>query len=200
MKRTLDASWPWSALIGVLLPASRAWLESDMARHMLLQFPLLLIVGAGFANTLPTTWRKVVATFNAHGANGLLLASLVLGFWMLPRALDDAVLSPPVALAKYASLLLAGMALRLSWRAAGTVVQLFFVGNWAWMSATVGLLYQSLPQRLCSVYLSDQQVVAGQGLVIMALLVPIAWLSFSGARGELIGDEAAPHLPTRADA
>jgi hypothetical protein len=40
----------------------------------------------------------------------------------------------------------------------------------------VGLLYQDNPERLCNFYLLGDQEVAGRGLVIVAVLVPLAWL------------------------
>lgn len=202
MTRAIDPLWPWLALIAALAPASRAWFETDMARHMLLQFPLLVAIGVALGASFPPRWHRVIDTCNAHGATGLLFASLVLGFWMLPRTLDLAVQVPAMALAKYTSLLLAGVALRWSWPAAGTIVQLFFVGNGAWMSATAGLLYQSLPQRLCTVYLLDQQVIAGRGLVATAVLVPLLWLVLGGGRLWFDDDSipVATHLSNRVDA
>src|SRR3546814_17359920 len=89
---------------------------------------------------------------------------------MIPRALDEAVLTPEVTLAKFSSLLAAGAALQQSWRPAGTIVQLFFLGNWAAMSATVGLLSQQVQTRLCNLYLIGDQQINGEGLVMLAVL------------------------------
>lgn len=182
------------ALLGATLlaigtaPSLRTWLEADMARHMLAQFPLLTLAGAAFASALPSRARGAVAAFNAHGLAGLLFCLLVSAFWMIPRALDQALLSFPVELAKIATLLAAGGALQLSWRRAGLVVQTFFIGNWAWMTAVVGLLYQDMSTRLCNGYLLDQQVVAGQGLVALAIVLPTALIALLAKRGVLAGD------------
>lgn len=183
------------------LPPLRTWLEADMARHMLMQFPLLLLGGALMASTLPFGFRRRLDACNAHGLSGLLFFLLVSGFWMVPRALDEALLSGWVELAKVASLVGAGAALQLSWRAAGPIVQIFFLGNWAWMSAAVGLLYQDVTARLCNFYLLDQQLVAGQGLVALAVVVPLIWVGAlirSGYLGSFLSDEAA-HPATRCD-
>lgn len=174
------------------LPPLRGWLEADMARHMLLQFPALLLAGVALAGILPAAVRARIADCNAHGVAGLLLCLLVLSFWMIPRALDEALRAEPVALAKASSLIVAGTALRLSWRPAGPVVQLFFLGNWAWMGATVGLLYRQWPSRLCNAYLVDDQATAGMGLVVLAAAVPLAWLLMPQTRRWLAGGSGGP--------
>ncbi|CAI07751.1 hypothetical protein [Aromatoleum aromaticum] len=176
------------------LPPLRAWLEADMARHMLLQFPLLLLAGGLLASALPARLRRCIDACNVHGLSGLFLFLLVSGFWMVPRALDEALLSVWVELAKFGSLLGAGAGLQLSWRAAAPIVQAFFLGNWAWMSAAVGLLYQDVTVRLCNLYLLDQQLVAGRGLVVLALVLPVIWvgtLARSGYLGNFLSDDAA---------
>ena len=61
-------------------------------------------------------------------------------------------------------------------RHAGFILQGFVVLNWAWMTVTGGLLYASAPAQPCSVYLSDQQPVAGWGLVTMAATVLVSWV------------------------
>ncbi|WP_332671692.1 hypothetical protein [Aromatoleum sp.] len=180
-----------SAISACAVPPLRGWLEADMARHMLMQFPLLVAAGALLGASLPGPGRDAIAAFNAHGLAGFAMFLLVTAFWMIPRALDEALLSPAVEAAKFASLVTAGAAMALSWRAAPPVVQAFFVGNWAWMSAAVGLLYEDAPARLCNFYLLDQQTVAGRGLVALAVIVPLAWivsLARSGYLADLLSD------------
>ncbi|WP_407280993.1 hypothetical protein U5817_12650 [Aromatoleum evansii] len=167
-----------------------------MARHMLLQFPLLVLAGVALASSLPPRARTSIAAFNAHGLAGLLLCLLVSGFWMIPRALDQALLSPHMELAKFATLLAAGGALQLSWRLAGTIIQTFFIGNWAWMTAVAGLLYQDVSARLCNAYLLDEQVFAGRGLVVLAVVVPSVLIGGLMLRGSLA---ASPDVPVNAD-
>lgn len=147
-----------------------------MALHMLVQVPLLVLAGYGLSAALPGRIRHTLQSFNAQGTTGWTLASLVLAFWMLPRALDAAVALPAVDAAKFAGLLLAGLSIRLSLAASGTVVQLFFVGNWAWMTATAGLLYVETPERLCNAYLSADQAATGHGLIGLALVISALWM------------------------
>lgn len=165
-----------------------------MARHMLLQFPLLLVAGAALASSLPPRLCARIEPFNAHGLAGLLIFLVVSGFWMIPRALDQALLSPQMELAKFATLLTAGGALQLSWRVAGTIVQTFFTGNWVWMTAVAGLLYQDVSARLCNAYLLDEQVVAGRGLVVLAAVMPTVLVGLLMMRGGLAANPDAPMI------
>lgn len=156
-------------------PPVRGLLEARMALHMLVQIPLLVLAGYGLSAALPARFRQTLQSFNAHGVTGWALASLVLAFWMLPRALDAAVVDAWTDAAKFSALLLAGAALRGSWAASRPVIPLFFIGNWAWMTATAGLLYVEAPQRLCNAYLLGDQSITGYGLIVAAVLLPLLW-------------------------
>src|SRR5712672_2791611 len=98
---------------------------------------------------------------------------------MVPVALHQGLSSGPAAAAKYTSLLGAGMLLPVSFQAAPLAVQAFFVGNWVWMTATVGLLYQNAPQQLCVNYLIGTQLNAGEGLVAAALAIAGLWCVYA---------------------
>src|SRR3546814_4487371 len=73
-------------------------------------------------------------------------------------------------------LVLCGVALRLSWRQAGIVVQLFFLGNTLPMMAIAGSLYIETPQRLCNAYRLDEQLWVGHGLIWLAAGLGTLWL------------------------
>ena len=153
-----------------------AWLEADMARHMLIEFPLLMAAGAALANVAPPRIAAAIERIDCMGLTGWTFTSLVLGFWMIPAALDAAIASGPVNAAKYASLLAAGFAARGAMVRSPRVVQAFFIGNLVWMTATVGLVYQDAPRQLCLYYRVDAQVWAGRGLIVVSLAVAAAWL------------------------
>ena len=166
------------ALLALLLvPALRQWLTASMWRHMVLQFPLWMLVGAWLAAGLPPAIRARAARWNAHGISGLVATGTVLAVLMVPRVLDLALVSAPIEAAKCVALVVAGTALRLSWRAAGLVVQGFFLGNMLPMTAVVGQLYIDSPLRLCNAYLLDDQARLGQWLVGAAALVAVGWLA-----------------------
>ena len=166
------------ALLG--WPALRYALEASMWRHMVLQFPLLMGAGALLAAALPSRARTLVARWNAHGIAGLVLVAVVLAVLMVPRVLDLALRDGAIEAAKGAALVLAGAALRLSWRAAGLVVQGFFLGNVLPMTAVVGQLYIDAPLRLCNAYLLDDQARLGQWLIALAALLALGWLAQVG--------------------
>jgi len=142
-------------------------------------FVLVPGVGVGFVALF---WFRAAsrATFLA-----LIEAMTLLGVPSLSSSsesdslLDQALLSGPAAAAKYTSFLAAGMLLPVSFQAAPLAVQAFFVGNWVWMTATVGLLYQNTPQQLCVNYLIGTQLNAGEGLVAAALAIAGLWCVYA---------------------
>jgi len=169
MRRALAPCAP--ALLA--LPAVRTWMEAGMARHMLLQLPLLVLAGVTLRGL---RWRvPAFARCDAHGLTGLTLLLCASACWMIPRALDASLTHGLVEALKFGSLLLAGLFLPGSLGRAGMVVQLFFLANLCAMCAIAGLLYQEAPQRLCNAYLLDEQSVAGGGLVGLALGVAVVW-------------------------
>jgi len=161
-----------------LLDSIRNLVESRMVTHMLLQFPLL--VASGWMVALAVShWGSCLDSMDAIDAQGLLamsFASCALAFWMIPTALDLALLSEPVRWAKYSSLWLTGFLLGRAWRRLSTELEIFFLGMVIWMMATVGMIYQTMSQRLCVSYLLDEQRWAGIGLLAAAMLMSSAAL------------------------
>jgi hypothetical protein len=166
-------------LTGTVILLFRSWLEADMARHMLVEFPLLLVAGLATAKALPERTVTLIMRSNQLGLAGFIFVSLTAAYWMIPVALDQALSSGPAAAAKYASFLAAGMLLPVSFQAAPLAMQAFFVGNWVWMTATVGLLYQSTPQQLCVNYLIGTQLSTGEGLVAAAVAIAVLWCVYA---------------------
>jgi len=162
------------------LPAVRHAMEASMWRHMMLQFPAWMAVGALLVAGLPASARRRVARWNAHGIAGLVTVAVVLALLMVPRVLDLALQRPLVEALKLAALLGAGAALALSWQRAGLVLQFFFLGNVLPMMVVIGSLYIDSPLRLCNAYLLDDQARLGQWLIGLAALVAMAWLIRAG--------------------
>lgn len=166
------ARWSGPALLALLL-ATRAPLEATMWRHMLVQLPLLVICGA-----LLRPWLRLppgAVRWDAQGLATLSAAAFATTYWMIPRALEQALDEPFANVMKFASLLLLGALLPGAMRRAHVVVQLFFVANICAMMAIAGMLYRELPQRLCNAYLLDDQDVTGSWLVGLALVLGMAW-------------------------
>jgi hypothetical protein len=180
-------------------------LTALMSLHMVVQIPLLVLGGvfaelawhlgrppdvppdpppAGEAPAAarraamwrPTSGRRIRWTWNAYGIPGLLFVSLAGAAWMIPKALDDALVDWRVAAFKYLGLPVCGWLLGASARRANVVIKLFFLGNFCWMSAIVGMVYLDQPIRLCNAYLQDDQDWAGRGLIALAIVLPSCWL------------------------
>lgn len=164
-----------AAMLVVAVTSLRHWLEANMARHMLVEFPLLLCAGAAAGAALLARHRVRGPSYNQYGLTGFAFIALALGFWMIPAALDTALASPAMAAAKYVSLILAGFLAPASFRSAPLAVQAFFVGNVGWMTATAGLLYQDADRQLCVYYLVEMQSLAGRGLVVVSIAMVMAW-------------------------
>jgi hypothetical protein len=168
--RVVVALLPLALFIGPV----RAFLERDMALHMLVEFPLLVAGGAAASRWIPAAIARAVGQCDWKGIATLLAFTLVSAFWMIPAALDAALLVPEVGAAKYASWWLVGLALPSALRAAPPALVLFFAGNVVWMSATAGLLYADAPQRLCLSYMEASQRHAGAGLLAYAVAMTLA--------------------------
>lgn len=165
----------WLALV---LPPVRLALEAAMTLQMLVQLPLLVLVGWWTADTLPRRFDVSLAAWDRGGISGLLLASLVALVWMLPRALDASLEVAWVEVAKLVGVpLLIGAPLALSWPRAGFVVRGVLLVEAIAMMFRLGWLYLASPIRLCSNYLlGDQQLL---GKIMLAVGVAgcllLAW-------------------------
>lgn len=169
------------AFAALALPWSRHALERVMIGHMLVQIPLLVVIGVLMARALPPGVSARLAKWNAGGVSGILLALIASSWWMVPRALDSALASPAMEVAKFVTLpLLVGVPLALSWSALGGIGRGFVIANVLPMWAVVGWAYMAAPVRVCNYYLVDQQVIAGLGLLSLAVAlgVAVALMSF----------------------
>ena len=163
-------------LVLLLLPPLRRAAEASMTAHMLVQYSGLLLAGGLLADALPVRWQQTFGRCNELGIAGLVGSALTLAVLMVPRVLDLALVDARVEGLKLLALALTGAALRLSWRRAGVVVQVFFLGNLLPMMAVVGTLYQDAAVRVCNAYRLDDQQDLGLALVWLAIGVLAFWL------------------------
>jgi hypothetical protein len=188
LPRAILAAALWLALAA---PASRAWLESSMALHMLVQLPLLAAIGwcagAAWRAARPTGLAGralgLAQSCNAGGATGLVAASFVMVLWMLPRLLDLARLDPAIDAIKFLSVPAAGLAAALSWprlpAIAKAVVHLEVIAT----LLRFGWGYLAAEARLCLAYLVEDQARTGELLIWLgaAYAVAVAWRPMFGA-------------------
>ncbi|MCF8179360.1 MAG: hypothetical protein K9J74_12690 [Sulfuritalea sp.] len=158
-------------------PAARGWLEASMVGHMLLQIPLLTLIGIGAGHLLPESWKETLFAAAGGAVSCVLIALFVSAYWMLPRALDAALSSPLVETVKFLSLpLLVGLPLALAWKQLTAIGRGFVWTNLISMVAVLGWLYIAAPTRICNNYLVNQQESAGWWLVNIALMLFACWL------------------------
>ncbi len=163
--------------LALSLPPLRVLIERSMVWHMLVQMPLLVLAGACAAAAWPPLRDSLSQRVNRYGLTGFMLAQCLLAYWMVPALVDRAVVLPTADAAKLASLWAAGFALQRSWRVAPMAVQLFFLGYGLPMMAWLGLYLATTELRLCNAYSLASQVAAGWGLLGLAAVLGLAWLS-----------------------
>ena len=172
-------------------PPVRAWLESSMVMHMLIQLPLLaaigFCVGSAWLKSQPDGLAACtlgrVQSFNSGGLTGLIFTSFVMVLWMLPRCLDAARLDIAADALKFLSVPAAGVAAALSWPRvppiARAVVHLEVIAT----LLRFGWGYLAADQRLCLVYLAGDQQRAGELLLWLgaAYAIGVAWRPMFGS-------------------
>lgn len=154
----------------------RIGLERDMAVQMAVQMPLLIALGVLFSCWVRRYEPRWFADADWLGISGIVLVVFGTSFWMLPRAMDEAVAEPLADLAKFLSLpLLVGLPLGLSWRRMPPLGRAFIWANFIPKLGAVGGLYLAAPTRLCAYYRVDQQQLAGWTLIAVAVAVGLTW-------------------------
>ena len=137
-------------LAGALsMPPLRGVIEQSMAWHMVFQMPLLVAAGALAARTfpalgLPGNW----VSFNLFGLTGFMAAQGVIAYWMLPSAIDSAVVYPGFDVLNLLTLFVSGMLLRNAFQRAPMALQLFFIGYWVSMMCWLGIYFATTDLRL----------------------------------------------------
>jgi len=163
------------------LPPLRTLIEQSMAWHMAVQMPLLLGAGALAAHAASHgRMARALAPWNAYGLSGTLLALVALAYWMLPSAIDRAVVLPAADAAKLLTLWLTGAALRHTAERAPAVIQLFFIGTCVPMLLWLGFYFATTDRRLCNAYSLASQAQAGWALVGWGAVLALAGLAALG--------------------
>jgi len=156
------------------LPPVAGLMESLMIAHMHMQMPLLVASGFLMAKwgqiRFPRFWER----WNANGVPGILLFAIVAVYWMLPRAMDEALAFPGMEAFKFVSLsLLCGMPLRDSWPKIGYAAKSAVIIGFTLLFAGMGLLYVIAPVQLCNNYLLLEQIALGWGFLTTAFCMVI---------------------------
>lgn len=180
--------WPWhtspwwtalfcsmsACLLSV--PPWRRLIEQSMLWHMAVQMPLLVIGGWLLARAasrhLPQTrWTD----WNRYGLTGFITSQVLLAYWMLPLAIDRAVVLPHADVLKLASLLACGALLEDAFKRSPAVLQLFFVGYAVSMLVSAGVFLATTESRLCNAYSLDSQMDAGCAVAAVGIALALTW-------------------------
>ncbi len=153
----------------LMLPPVIHLSESIMAIHMHMQMPLLAVVGILMTPFLQKKFPNFFNTWNEHGFPGILLFLIVFSYWLIPRAMDDAMTLPYVEVFKFISWpFLIGVPLRDSW----TKISLTYKNITLTILAVLYLLmagvYIFSPDQLCNNYLIVDQRTLGWSFLLGA--------------------------------
>jgi len=175
-----SSSWIGLALCGLgcalSVPPWRSLIEQSMVWHMVIQMPMLVGGGwllAGSGIQAPKMQR--FADWNRFGLTGFIASQLIAAYWMLPLAIDRAVVLPRTDVFKLVSLLACGALLKASFGRSPAVLQLFFVGYAVSMLSAAGVFLASTDRRLCNAYSLDSQWNAGSSVVALGVALGCAW-------------------------
>ena len=166
------------AAVAMSVPPLRSLIEQSMAWHMVFQMPLLVLSGWLAAQALPPLrWLQGLADFNYFGLTGFMAAQAIIAYWMLPLAVDRAVVLLPVDALKLLTLFTSGLLLADAFKCAPPALQLFFIGYWVSMMAWLGIYFSTTDLRLCNAYSLQSQVATGWGLLTLGVGLGAAWLA-----------------------
>src|SRR5690625_4389617 len=90
--------------------------ESIMTIHMHMQMPLLAVSGMLMTPLFKQKFPHFFEKWNKDGVPGIILFIIVVSYWFIPRAMDDALMYPTVEIFKFISWpFLVGVPLMDSW-------------------------------------------------------------------------------------
>ena len=162
--------------VALSVPPLRSVIEQSMAWHMVFQMPLLvwggwLTLRALPSDRLPRQWMA----FNQFGLTGFMVAQAIVAYWMLPLAIDRAVVLPSADVLKLLTLFISGALLADAFSRAPGALQLFFMGYWVSMMSWLGVYFATTDLRLCNAYSLTSQISTGWGLLLLGVLSGAAW-------------------------
>ncbi|HEX7058125.1 MAG TPA: hypothetical protein VF260_13135 [Bacilli bacterium] len=170
-----QALYGFLLFVFLALPPVANLLESLMIFHMHMQMPLFIVCGFLIGRFFQLKFPRFFAKWNTNGVPGILLFTIITGYWMLiPRLMDEAIASPAVEWFKFLSLtLLAGVPLRDSWRKLGSVGKNVVYGVFIFIFLAVAGIYLGAKNQLCNNYQFYEQKELGFGTLFVAVCMII---------------------------
>lgn len=150
-------------------------LEVSLLSHVLIQIPLLVIIGITVGNLIKP---RLSGLLDVISIPGIVLACFTLAFWMIPRWLDASLNDEFTAFMKYLSLpLLIGIPLALCWQSLHPVARGLVKIEFLAMLFRLGWIYLVSPERLCNNYLLSEQQQLGYMFIVLGVAFGIVWLA-----------------------
>lgn len=164
-------------LIALMLPPVANLMESVMVIHMHMQMPMLVFAGFLIAKFFLVKYPRFFEKWNSNGVPGISLFVIITVYWMIPRAMDEALSINGMELFKFFSLpLLAGIPLRDSWKKIGATGKKVVFISFTIMFSLMGWLYVYAPVQLCNNYLVIEQITLGWGFLTTAICMVVYML------------------------
>ncbi|WP_102347837.1 hypothetical protein [Bacillus sp. Marseille-P3661] len=157
-------------LIGLMVPPVPELMESIMIIHMHMQMPMLVIAGILMAPFFQKRFSSFFESYNENGIPGILLFTIIMCYWALPRTMDEALTVQFVEIFKFISLpFLAGVPLRDSWGKLNNVWKNGVISFFTALFIAMGWLYIQSPAQLCNNYLVIDQIILGWGFITTSI-------------------------------
>jgi hypothetical protein len=161
-------------LLILSLPPVANLMESVMIIHMHMQMPLLIFTGFLMARFFQLRYSHFFEKWNHNGTPGILLFSIIVIYWTLPRSMDEALTIQSMEVFKFISLpLLAGIPLRDSWKKLNPIWKNIIFYFFIIVFFGMGWLYIDSPVQLCNNYLIIEQITLGWGFITTAICIVI---------------------------
>lgn len=155
-------AWYWIPL--------RYWLEQSMSSHLLIEYPLLILMGWQLARFFPLNFFN--NSWNRGGVAGILFALFTLMFWMIPRWMEASIETPILGMAKsFCLAICVGAVSKISWDRLHSVVKALLIIELLTTFIRIGWIYSESPVRVCNSYKIEDQQLLGSMLIFIAALI-----------------------------
>ncbi|MBT2689972.1 hypothetical protein J7I93_17535 [Bacillus sp. ISL-47] len=174
-----QSAYGFLLLLALMLPPVADLLESIMITHMHMQMPMLVFAGFLMAKFFQQRFPQFFEKWNENGVPGILLFTIIMVYWSLPRTMDEALTLTSVEAFKFISLpFLAGVPLRDSWPKLSSFGKHAFIIFFTVVFLALGWLYIWSPVQLCNNYLVIEQITLGWGFISTAFAM-VVYLVYS---------------------
>lgn len=165
----------------LVIPPVILFLESIMILHMLVQMPLLILVGYLLGKRILEKYKTFFDKWNMTGIAGIMIVLFVTTYWMMPRAMDESLSIWYIELFKFISLPVAGLFFRDSWQKMQILGKAFLFLNYISMFGMMAWLYIDSPIQVCNNYLEIEQKALGWGFLVITvgMILYIVQLTFT---------------------